>query len=298
MLTLLSLYFYFQPQRTIADLLRIKENKKKRDFSKFKNTETLSGLRYFKNASEKAFVYGISISPGRIGFITLATTSTFVILSLVLFQSIFFPTLIGCFVFVITPKILLFYLYGKLHKSINEQLPKILFTISGALKSGSTLIDAIGLSGKETGSPLGPELNTIYESIKYGGESIDRAFSKSLKRLGNHHMIKRIYMAIQITRITGGNVSLTLDGVSKMVNDEIYTESLSRSYSTQGKIAALAFNIVPVFAVITTEMTTPGTFEQYFYSSTQGQFMLFISVFLVLLGWIAIFYILKRTFDI
>lgn len=296
LLMALTIYAYVVPTKRLAETLNIHEPPAAAMFLPTGKMELLSNLNYFKKLAAYAEQGGAFIPPGKLGFIALSSAGA-AFLVVLAFMNISIALFSSLLMFLGVPFLLVSWKKGKLYREINKQLPGVLFSLSSSLKSGNTLVESMKIVGNDFASPLGPELRQVYELVSHGGGHLDVALAKSLKRLGNHPMLKKVFMAVNVSRQTGGNISLALDGVNKMVKDGVYAESLARSHSTQGKLAAVAFNLVPVFAVVAMESLTPGVVADYFFGSFKGQVLLFVSLSLIISAWIAVFFVLRKAFD-
>ncbi len=294
-----AVYSYYYQAPALGKKLGLKKGliNTKRNYSDFEFS-FLSKLNYFKNLSLYASNNGAYVTTGHIGFVAVISTVIGFILATIIFRSLTLSVVFTSIVFLLVPLIYMHLLVGRQREKISAQLGGVLLPLTSSLRAGKTIVESIKAAGNEVPPPLGTELIKVYNAVKHGGEDLNSALKKMLIRSGNHYMLQKIIFAITITRTTGGNVAKALDGIGRMIDDELYTQEFAKSHSAHGKMIAIVFNAVVFFVVFNMNKVMPGAAAEYFFSSFRGQAILFICIMAIIGGWIMIFRMLSRVFDL
>lgn len=123
-------------------------------------------------------------------------------------------------------------------------LPAALDLIVSALRSGHSLISALGLVGKETPDPIGREFRICFDEQNYGLEL----------RTAMHNMATRVPIqdvqimitAIVIQKETGGNLAEVLDRCSHIVRERFRLKKEIRTKTAQGRLTGWVLSAMPI----------------------------------------------------
>ena len=257
----------------------------------------LSNLNYFKGLTDTGTKNGINIAAGQLAVSSLVAAGPGFVVSIVVFQSLFFAAITAAILFFGAPKAYLWHMTNRQRDKIFHQLSGALLSMTSALRAGRTLIDAIGIAAGDTPAPLGGELQKVFDAVRHGGEELSSALGKMLIRTGNHYIIKKLVLAITITRQTGGNISSALEGVVEMIDNEKFTREFAQSHSSHGRMVAIVFNIIILTVAGNMTRIMPGAFSEFFFSDFRGRLILFGCVATVTGSWIVIHRMLSTIFD-
>ncbi len=292
---LLSGYFYFFCQTTLGDKLGIK---KSGTIKTYREIPILSNLNYFKSLSDTATKNGVNIPASQLAVSALIATGPGFAVSIIVFQSLFFAVVAAGILFFGIPKAYMWHMTNSQRDKIFMQLSGALLSMTSALRAGKTLVDAIGTAAGDTPAPLGPELKKVFDAVRYGGEELSSALDKMLIRTGDHYIVRKLVLAITVTRQTGGNIASALDGVSDMIDNEKYTQEFAKSHSSHGRMVAVVFNLIILTVAGNMTRIMPGAFSEFFFSDFQGRLILFSCIVTVISSWIVIHRMLSTIFDI
>jgi tight adherence protein B len=108
------------------------------------------------------------------------------------------------------------------------QLPDAVMMVSGALRAGSSLPQAIAQAARELPAPVGRELDLVVREQRLG-VGLDASMAHLERRVPLED-VTLFAAAVRISQETGGNLAETLERLA---------ETLRRKYAIEGKIDAL-----------------------------------------------------------
>lgn len=290
----LAVWFYRKPPLSLGDKLGLKKPVK---VKARREAALLGKMRYFDGLSRSAATSGVLLSPGQIAYPALLAAAIGLIVSFVVFRSIGFALAAAALLFFVYPRWHIWRMTNAHKKTITMQLAGALLSMTAALRAGRTLIDAVGSAAADTPAPLGTELQKAYDSVRHGGEDLPTALEKMLARTGNHYIVEKLVLAVNLTRQAGGNIAAALEGVAEMVDNERYTLEFASSRASHGRMVAVVFNIILLAVSLNMMRLMPGAFTQTFLADFQGRVILFVSIAAVIFGWYLIHRLLSSAFE-
>lgn len=232
---------------------------------------------------------GIPLKPEEWMVVRGIIVAMVVILS-ILFQFHFFISfLLSVFVWFLSNAFLNIRRDQRLRKTVH-QLPHTLDTMSTAMKSGFSFIQAMQLIAKEVPDPIGSEFQKAIREINLG-ENMETAFQNMLNRIPNRDL-EMVVTAVLIQRQTGGNLIKILETLRETVVERIRVKEEIHSLTAQGKLSAWIVTLLPIALAILLTLMNP----QYFLpilSHPFGIAILIGGITLELIGWILIQKIIK-----
>jgi len=296
----LTVWTYFHKPLTLGDKLRIKEEENLFTAPDFFGLELpfLSKVNYFKELSNYAERHGAYTSAGHIAFVAFSLSVAAFILVLLLVRNIFLAVVGAVAVLFLGGRLYTSWFIGRQRELISSQMGDALLSLTSSVRAGKILLEAIKITGEDLPDPLGSEFTRVYEAVCHGAEDLTSALQKMLKRTGNHHMLEKVVYAMTTVRQTGGNIARALEGVGKMLDNEIHTKEFAKAHSSHGKMVALVFNLVFALILFNTNRVMPGAAAEYFLASFGKQVLLFVCLAAIVLGWILIFRLLNSVFDV
>ncbi len=129
-----------------------------------------------------------------------------------------------------------------------RQLPEALDAVATALRGGASLPAAVQ-SAAAIGTPLGPELRTISESVA-SGRPLDEALDRWATDAGDT-ATGLAAAALTVAARVGGPGARAVDGAAASLRDRLDADAEAASLATQGRASALVLTIAPVaFALL------------------------------------------------
>ncbi|GAA0480448.1 type II secretion system F family protein [Salinibacillus aidingensis] len=154
------------------------------------------------------------------------------------------------------------YLKHKRKKRIqacSDQLPQALGTISTAMKSGFSFMQAMQLVAKEVSDPLGTEFAKAIREMNLG-ISMEQSFQNLLSRLPNKDL-KLVVTAVLIQRSTGGNLSKLFETIEETIHERIRMKDELKTLTSQGRMSAIIISLLPVVLGLILNVASPSYFS-------------------------------------
>lgn len=140
------------------------------------------------------------------------------------------------------PKIL-----KKLHErrvgKLERQLGSWLLILANALKSTSSLGDAIASTAVLAPQPFNEEVDILVKELRLG-MPLDRALFACSQRIGSS-VVSSAMMMIVVARETGGDLSTTLERVSAALRETARLEGVLRTKTAEGRGQVVVLALVP-----------------------------------------------------
>ena len=168
------------------------------------------------------------------------------------------------------------------------QLVDVLVLITGAVKTGFSLLQAMEVVEREMQPPAGDEFRRVHFEVGLG-VSLSQALDNLSARMQNQDL-DLVVTAVKIHDQVGGNLSTMLEAVTETVRerDRLFREA--RVITTQQRYTSYMLSILPIAIGLLIFMLNPEYMMQLF---TSGTFYLLIPIFAVI-GVIAGHFVLQR----
>jgi tight adherence protein B len=169
-----------------------------------------------------------------------------------------------------------------------SQLVDVLVLITGAVKTGFSLLQAMEIVQREMQPPASDEFRRVYTEIGLG-ISLSQALDNLSTRMENQDL-DLVVTAVKIHDQVGGNLSTMLEAVTETVRerDRLFREA--RVITTQQRVTSYMISVLPIAIGLLMFMLNPNYIMQLF---TRGFPWLLIPIFAVL-GIIAGHFVLQR----
>lgn len=151
-----------------------------------------------------------------------------------------------------------------------EQLPDCLQLISGSLRAGFGLMQAIETVGQEMPSPAGEEFRRVKVETHLGKDP-NLALSQMAERVGSEDFAW-IVDAIEIHREVGGDLGDIIDSVHDTIRDRNRVRRRVRSLSAEGRISGVILSLLP-FAMTAFILVVNPRYLEELYTTTVGLVM-------------------------
>ncbi|MBO5761207.1 MAG: type II secretion system F family protein [Lentisphaeria bacterium] len=236
----------------------------------------------------------LTLPPGKILDLSLALSalSAFIAVLAVGFYTDNFSTVRMVIVAVIAavaafpiPRVILKYLRKERMKKFNLQLEDALLSISGSLKAGFSINQALDTVANQNKSPISFEFRLLMHEIRLG-VSLDTALEKMNKRLDSPDF-ELIAMAIITARQTGGELTAILERLAGVIRERVRITGRIQALTAQGRLQAVIIGLMP-FALFFAMMYVAPDMMNNFFSSVVGILFLMGVIILDVMGFIVI----------
>ena len=168
-------------------------------------------------------------------------------------------------------------------KHFAAQLPDALTTLSGSLRAGRSVGQAMDALSRELGDPMGRELRKVVAETRLG-RSLHDALADAAKRIDSPDF-RWAVLAMQIQAEVGGNLAELLDQVAATMRERLRMKGEVRALTAEGRASALMLVIlVPglglVMAVVNRDYMAPLV------TTTVGRIILGVSFFMISGGYL------------
>ena len=165
-----------------------------------------------------------------------------------------------------------------------SQLDGTLQLMSGSLRSGFGIMQALGTVAEEADSPTSDEFSRILGEVRLGRDLGD-AMKASSKRIDTPDYDWAI-QAIDISREVGGNLAEVLDNVSQTIRQRNTLRRQVTSLSAEGRVSGVILFLLPIVMTLWMSVTNPDYIGLLF-DRRSGQIALIVGVGLLITagGW-------------
>lgn len=166
--------------------------------------------------------------------------------------------------------------------AVEDQLPDTLATISGSLKVGHGLKQALQTVAGEDAPPVSVEMRRVLAEARLG-RPLEEALVAMCERLGSADLLY-VATAVDVQSQVGGSLSGVFETVAETVRERQQHRRRLRavtaaSRATATVLAILPFGFLGLLLLITPHYVLP------FLSSQTGRVLIFASVISVAIGW-------------
>jgi tight adherence protein B len=170
---------------------------------------------------------------------------------------------------------------GKRFDDFEKGMPAALDLIVSALRSGHSLISALGLVAKEIPDPIGREFRICFDEQNYGLE-----LRTAMENLAHRVPIQDVQMmitAILIQKETGGNLAEVLDRCSHIIRERFQLKREIRTKTAQGRLTGIVLALMPVGLGFLMYVMRPEVMS-LLWTRPQGRKMLYVGLGLMTIG--------------
>jgi tight adherence protein B len=198
--------------------------------------------KYVEYATKTLDSMFISFSPEQLFYINLLITVSFAFISFLITFNFFIAIIFGIIGNLI-PRIVLWKLRKNRLEKFNQQLAGILPTLSGSLRSGFTLIQAIDFLIKESQPPISQEFGLMIRENRLG-VPLDKALENLTERVPSDDLNLLVSSTI-IARTTGGNLAEIFDILATTIRERYQIEGKIKALTSQGRMQGIVVGIMP-----------------------------------------------------
>jgi tight adherence protein B len=140
-------------------------------------------------------------------------------------------------------------------RQFEEQFPEALDVLSRAVRAGHAFQSALGMAAGELGTPVGPELKTVFDQQNFGLPLRD-ALDQLAARVPILD-VKFFVTAVLIQRDSGGNLAEILDNLASVVRERFKVLRQVRVHTAHGRFTGYVLLGLPAFLAVALTMLNP-----------------------------------------
>lgn len=200
----------------------------------------------------------------------------------------FFAALVSIFGWLLPKPIVDMMYRNRCDKFVNQMVDG-LGLMSNGMRSGLSVVQAMGLVSQEMPDPIQSEFNLIMSQNKLG-VSLEEAFVNLSKRIVTDE-VEMFVTSVNILKETGGNLAETFDTITTLIRERIKVEGKIKALTAQAFWQGIILMMVPPFMAGVLSQTDPELMKPMF-STPIGWVILSV---VVILEVVAFFVIQKVT---
>ena len=166
-----------------------------------------------------------------------------------------------------------------------QQLEDALLSISGSLKAGFSINQALEVVANENRKPLSSEFSLLMHEIHLG-VSLDEALDKMVSRL-NCQDFELVAIAIVTARQTGGELTSILERLASVIRERVRITGRVKALTAQGRMQAVIIGLMP-WALFCGMMYIASDMMMNFFSTLPGILCIVLVILLDLTGFLVI----------
>ncbi len=197
-----------------------------------------------------------------------------------LFVRIVFSLLLGG-LSLLLPSAILNVLKIRRRRKFNEQLVEALISMSNALKSGFSIMQAMEHVVENGESPISEEFETMLHQTRVG-VGFQEAMRNMDRRVGSEDLTL-VVLSVETARKTGGNLTEIFNLISATIRERMRIENRIRTLTAQGRLQGIILSIMPVAIGVVLNFLEPGLFGP-FIKSAVGIGVVFVVAVMIILG--------------
>jgi tight adherence protein B len=138
---------------------------------------------------------------------------------------------------------------------LEEQLIEACIGMGAAVRSGMSLVQALGYAAEEVGEPLGPAIRDVAQAHDLG-LPLDEAVERWGSRLGSDDA-RFVAAALRLHRSIGGNLPTVLEQAAATLRERRATAREVRSLTAQARLSGAILVLLPVGFFLFLSITSP-----------------------------------------
>jgi tight adherence protein B len=183
------------------------------------------------------------------------------------------------------PYMMLRYRTTKRLRAFNNQLPNVLMQLSGSMRAGYGVLQAIDFVAHEMPAPAGHEFGLVVRDVKLG-RTLMAALEDLLDRVESDDL-RLVVTAMRIQAETGGNLAEILDTVSETIRERVRIKGELRALTSQQRLAGYILAGLPII-VFFCLMTLNPAYESRLFTPGPTLCIPIGAAFSMLLGFVII----------
>lgn len=227
---------------------------------------------------------GVRMEPSRFLLVTFSAAAVLAVLGVLAgFGTLWSVVLAVAFAFLapVGAKAVLAYRTAQRRSRFAGQLDDTLQLISGNLRAGYGLVQALDGVARDLDEPTSEEFARIVNETRLGRE-LGPALDLTAERMRSDDF-KWAAQAIMINRETGGNLAEVLENVAHTIRERNEIRRQVKALSAEGRLSATVLSFLPVVVFLAVLVIQPNYFS-IFFESIFGLVALVVSVLLLSVG--------------
>ena len=184
------------------------------------------------------------------------------------------------------------FLAGRRRARFEKQLDETLQMISGSLRAGYSLPQALATIGQEGAAPTSLEFARVTNEVRVGRPMME-ALTDVCGRMRNEDFFW-VTQAIGINREVGGNLADGLEGVSKTIRQRAELRGQVKSLAADGQLSAIILMALPFVVALFLGMSAPKYIAQL--ASPVGYVIIAIGAVMMLIGGLWLYKLINIKF--
>jgi len=160
------------------------------------------------------------------------------------------------------PRRIMLMLKARRLRSFNEQLVDALMTMSNALRSGASILQAFEHIVKEGQDPISQEFSLFLQQTRVGVK-FEEALGNLDKRVNSEDLTLMIG-AIEIARQTGGNLTEVFEKIAATIRERLRIQERVRTLTAQGRMQGIVVGVMPIVLGIVMFIIDPVMMTSFF----------------------------------
>ncbi len=166
-------------------------------------------------------------------------------------------------------------------KKMTNQFADAIDIIVRGVKSGLPLAECLQIISRESPAPLGPEFQTLTDSIAMG-TNLERALQNLYRRVPLPE-INFFVIVLSIQSKAGGNLSEALGNLSLVIRSRRMMREKIKALSSEAKASGMIIGALPFVVGTLVFITTPDYIMELFTTET-GHFLLVLAAIMMTMG--------------
>ncbi len=166
------------------------------------------------------------------------------------------PTLLIGLVGAVGPYMFIGFRQGQRIRTFNGQLANCLAQLSGSLRAGYGLLQALDFVAHEAAPPAGIEFAQVVRDVKLG-RTVIAALEDLQERIASDDL-QLVVTAIRIHHETGGNLAEILDTVSATIHERVRIKGELNSLTAQQRYSGYVLAVLPILMFFILMLINPS----------------------------------------
>ena len=214
----------------------------------------LSGVPFLGSLPQDMRQAGLTLRPAvLIGFGLAATIAVGIVLAMRLNPVLAFG--VAAVIGIVAPVLIIRKIRATRMTKLVTQLPDALDLMARGLRVGHPLNATISTVARDMIDPVATEFGIIVDQISYGDDLVEafRDFADRAELEDVHYLAT----SVAIQNGTGGDLSLILLTLSKVIRARIAMRKRILAISSEGRLTAIFMSLLPLFIFGVTSVTSP-----------------------------------------
>lgn len=203
------------------------------------------------------------VDPGRLFVINLALIVLLAALTWAVTRDPVTPLVVAA-ITALLPRFVLRWMRQRRIRKLEQQLPDSLQMLSGGLKAGVSLSQAVQQLVLEAQPPISQEFDLVLREQRLG-VSMDQALENLNQRVPLQSMTLTV-SAMRIASETGGQLAETLERASQTLRQKLAMEDKIRALTSQGKLQAWVVGALPLVLMLVLNKLEPAAMHLMFHT--------------------------------